>query len=327
MRVVTKILCSMLMLVALVGCDQPAPAKHIGILLHGESRIPLLNAFLQEMKTLGFSDGNNLSITTLNSNNDPKQLVALTQQLLTQPLDLLIAAGGLEAEEIKSQLEKSKAHTPVLVLSINSIIERKFVADRRNPGWNVTGIDNLNAELSSKRVELMLDLIPALQRILILYQPKLEPSVMGLQHARNEASQRGIQIVARAVTRSDEIRQAMAALRPDDVDAMLLVPSALIDNELKNVILPVTQRLNIPVMGHSRAMLPSGVVACYGAPISELSRQGARLAQKILNGALASNHPFEVPTKYEYSVNKSALKSLGLELPALVRSQVTEIME
>ena len=328
MRTSIKMFCSAFMiLVALASCGKSSAPKHIGILLHGESRIPLQKGFLDEMKTLGYEEGKNLLVTTLNSNNDPKQLKPLTEQLIAQPLDLLVAAGGLEAEEIKSQLEKTKGQTPVLVLYINAIIERKFVADRRNPGWNVTGIDNLNAELSGKRVELMYDLVPAMKRVLILYHPKIEPSAIGLQHAREEANKRGIQIVERAVTKSDEIKQAMEALQPGDVDAMLLVPTAPIDNELKNVILPNTQRLNIPVMAHSRSMLQAGVVASYGAPFTELGRQGARLAQKILNGVPASNNPFEVPTKYEYSVNQSALKKLGLELPALVRSQVTEITE
>jgi len=328
MRVATKTLCCMFMLLAaLTGCGQPAAPKHIGILLHGESRIPLQTGFLEEMKTLGFEDGKNLLVTTLNSNNDPKQLKPLTEQLLAQPLDLLVAAGGLEAEEIKAQLDKSKGQTPVLVLYINSIIERQFVADRRNPGWNVTGIDNLNAELSGKRVELMHDLIPNLKRLLVLYHPKIEPSAIGLQHARDEANKYGIQIVERAVTKADEIKQAMEALRPGDVDAMLLVPTAPIDNELKNVILPNTERLKIPVMAHSRSMLQAGALASYGAPFTELGRQGARLAQKILSGVPASSNPFEVPTKYEYSVSQTALKKLGLDLPALVRSQVTEIIE
>lgn len=317
----------LLLLTALTSCEQPPKPKHIGILLHGESRIPLRNGFIDEMKTLGFEVGKNLVVTELNSNNDPKLLKPLTEQLLGQPLDLLVAAGGLEAEEIKAQLEKSKAQTPVLVLYINAIIERKFVADRRNPGWNVTGIDNLNAELSGKRVELMYDLIPALKRILVLYNPKIEPSAIGLQHARDEASKRGIQIVERAVTKPEDIKQTMEALQPGDIDAMLLVPTAPIDNELKNVILPNTQRLKIPVMAHSRSMLQAGAMASYGAPFTELGRQGARLAQKILGGIPASNNPFEVPTKYEYSVNQSALKKLGLELPALVRSQLTEIIE
>lgn len=323
-----KLVCFVFMLLAvLTGCSQQSAPKHIGILLHGESRVPLRNGFLEEMKTLGFEVGKNLLVTELNSNNDPKQLKPLTEQLLAQPLDLLVAAGGLEAEEIKVQLEKTKAKTPVLVLYINAIIERKFVADRRNPGWNVTGIDNLNAELSSKRIELMYDLIPALKRVLILYNPKIEPSAIGLQHARDEAGKRGIQIVERAVTKPDEIKQAMEALQPGEVDAMLLVPTAPIDNELKNVILPNADRLKIPVMAHSRTMLQAGALASYGAPFTELGRQGARLAQKILGGTPASNNPFEVPTKYEYSVNQSALKKLGFELPALVRSQLTEIIE
>lgn len=317
-----------LALLGLAGCAEPPPPppKHIGILLHGESRVPLMNGFLDEMKALGYEAGKNIVVTTLNTNNDLKQLGPLTKQLVEQKVDLLVAAGGLEAEEIKAQIDAMKAQTPVLVLYINAIIERKFVADRRNPGWNVTGIDNLNGELSGKRVELMKDLLPDLKRILVLYHPKIEPSTIGLTHARNEAAKHGLQIVERAVTKSDDVKQVMESLQPGEVDAMLLVPAAPIDNELNNIILPQTQRLKIPVVAHSRTMVRVGALASYGAPFTELGRQGARLAQKILNGTPASSIPFEVPAKYEYSVNQSVLRAMGVELSSVAQSQVTEII-
>ena len=312
---------------ALSSCAEPEPLKHIGILLHGESRVPLMNGFLEEMTALGYETNKNMVITILNTNNDAKQLAPLAKQLINQNVDLLVAAGGLEAEEIKTQISATPhLKTPVLVLYINAIIERKFVTDRRNPGWNVTGIDNLNAELSGKRVELLTNLLPNAKRLLVLYHPKIEPATIGLKYAREEADKRGLQIIDRAVTSSEEIKKVMDALQPGEVDAMLLVPAVPIDNELKNVILPTTQRLKIPVMAHSRSMVKLGTLASYGAPFTELGRQGSRLAHKILTGTPASSIPFEVPVKYEYSINQSVLDALAIEMPSIVRSQVTEMI-
>lgn len=160
----------------------------------------------------------------------------------------------------------------------------------------------------------------------MLYHPKIAPSTIGLTYAREEAAKHGFPIVERAVTESDDVKQVIESLQPGEVDAMLLVPAAPIDNELKNVILPQTQRLKIPVIAHSRSMLRIGALASYGAPFTELGRQGARLAKKILNGTPASSIPFEVPVKYEYSVNQTVLRALGVELSSVAQSQVTEII-
>lgn len=165
----------------LAGCAEPPPPppKHIGILLHGESRVPLMNGFLDEMNALGYEVGKNVLVTTRNTNNDLKQLVPLTKQLVEQKVDLLVAAGGLEAEEIKAQIDAMQAQTPVLVLYINAIMERRFVVDRRNPGWNVTGIDNLNGELSGKRVELMKGLLPNLKKYWCCTTRRSRPQQLG----------------------------------------------------------------------------------------------------------------------------------------------------
>ncbi len=318
---------SIVLLFALTSCGGSSAPKSVGILLHGESRVPLMTGFLQELKALGFEDGKNMVVTALNTDGDAKQLKPLAQQLIEKKPDLLVAAGGLEAEEIKAQIEQIQNAPPVLALYINAIIERKFVRDRRDPGWNVTGIDNLNGELSGKRVELLNDLLPNAKKVLILFNPKIEPSVIGLQHAKEAAANRGLEIVERAVLNPDEIRQTMEAVQPGDADAVLLVPTAPIDNQVKDVILPNADRLKIPVFTHSRSMLKAGASASYGAPFPEIGRQGARLAEKILSGQAAKDIPFEIPLKYEYSVNVPALKKSGHEVPDVARRQVTEMIE
>ena len=251
----------------LSGCQGQQETSHqhfqIGIVLFGDSRQPQVKGFEDGMAELGYQNGKQISYIVRNAKNDRSKLKAFVQELTAKKVNLLVAAGGLEADIMK-KLSASEG-IPVVVLYINAIKERGLVDSRRNPGWGVTGIDNLNAELSGKRIEILKELIPKVQRVLVLYYKKIAPSRIGVEQAQIVANKYGIQIIAHAVSSREEVSQVMSNLRPGEVDAMLTVPTAPIDNALKDIILPHLQRLKLPLMTHSKALAQIGAVASYGA--------------------------------------------------------------
>jgi putative ABC transport system substrate-binding protein len=239
-------------------------------------------------------------------------------------VDLMVAAGGLEADAMKLVLHGSAI--PSVVLYANSIVERSLVDARADPGWEVTGIDNLNAELSGKRLELLHALAPSAKRILILYYPNIDPSRIGVEQARRAAANLGLKIDARAVESRGDIERTMRALQSGEVDAMLTVPNAPIDNALRQLILPTVRKLRLPLMVHSRSLAEEGAVASYGATQYGIGEQAARLASKVLNGVSASKIPFEIPKRFVYTVNTTALREFKLELGPLTKSQVHDFV-
>ncbi len=325
--IVALMLASVVLLTACdsVGTQNSNKTKHIGVLLFGDSRIPQSKGLTDGLKTFGLEEGKNLKITVLNAMNDKAKLGPLAEELIRSKPDLLVAAGGLEAEAIKSNTQKQQI--PTVVLYINAIIERHFIDDRRAPGWEVTGVDNLNFELSGKRVQLLHDLIPSIRTILMLYYPDIKPSALGVKAAREQADKLGIKIDARAVKSRDEINAIMADLLPGEVDAMLTVPTAPIDNAMNDIILPAAQRLNLPLMTHSQKMVEAGALASYGAPFYDLGKQAARLADKILKGSKASSIPFETPITFQFSVNEKTLARLKIRTSDLAASQINEYVK
>ena len=322
--IITLILVSVVLVTA---CDSYTKnninkTKHIGVLLFGDSRIPQSRGLVDGLKAFGLEEGKNLKVTLLNAKNDKSRLGPMVEQLINNRPDILVAGGGLEAEAIKSNTQKQQI--PTVVLYINAIIERHFINDRRAPGWEVTGVDNLNFELTGKRVELLHDLIPSVKKILILYYPEIKPSALGVKAAHEQAEKFGITIDARAVKSRADIKSVMAALKPSEVDAMLTVPTAPIDNAMKDIILPAVQRLSLPLMTHSRKMAEAGALASYGAPFYDLGKQAARLADKILKGSKASTIPFETPITFQFSVNAATLKQLNIHPTDLATSQINE---
>lgn len=319
------VLFTALWLATLGGCSTPEPApKQVGIVLFGDSRKPQVDGFLDGLRQLGYDLGRDVKISEHNAGNDRSRLGTMVDELIAADVDLLVAAGGLEADAMRKPA--TARNVPVVVLYVNTITERKLVDDRRHPGWPVTGIDNLNAELSEKRVGLIADLLPAAKRILILYYENIAPSRLGVEYAQRAADKLGLEIDARAVASRDDIERVMNALQPGDVDAMLTVPTAPIDNALKDFILPNTQRLKLPLMTHSRSLAQAGALASYGADFYDMGLQAARLADKILRGVKAENIPFETPKRFAYTLNANTLEQLELTVPEVARAQVNEFI-
>lgn len=298
-------------------------AVHVGVVLFGDSRQPQVQGLRDEMKTLGFIEGKTVRYTVLNAKNDRKALPGLVAQLKKAKVDLLVATGGLEADTMRKAKDVGPA-IPVVVLYVNAIVERKLVKSRRDAGWPVTGVDNLNAEISGKRVALIHALLPSATRILVLYYQRIAPSRIGVAKAREAAAKLGLQIDARAVTSREEVRAVMESLKPGDVDVMLTVPTAPIDNTLKSILLPQTKRLGLPLFTHSRPMAEAGALAAYGAPFYELGRQGGRLAGKVLHGIAPSRIPFEVPKRFFYTVNRTTLHRLDIQLGERALAQIND---
>jgi putative ABC transport system substrate-binding protein len=313
-------------LLAISGCDkrEAAESKTIGIVLFGDSRQPQVNGFKNELSRLGYGTDDSVEYLIRNAKNQRSDLKVFVQELIDREVDLLVAAGGLEADTMKKLLGDKKI--PVVVLYVNAILERGLVESRREPGWDVTGVDNLNAELSGKRVELMQDLVPDMKTILILYYEKMAPSRIGVERAREMAEKSGITIDARAVSSREEIKKTMEGLQPGEVDAMLMVPTAPIDNALKEHILPNVTRLKLPLMTHSRPLAEKGALASYGAHFYDMGTQAARLADKILKGIEAKKIPFETPKNFIYTMNEEVREEIGLELSDGVRVQVSEFI-
>jgi putative ABC transport system substrate-binding protein len=312
------------LLLAVTGCSKNTkPVPHVGILLFGEARQPQVNGFTERMAELGYRRGETIRYTILSANGDRAALPGLVADLRAINVDLMVAAGGLEADAMKAQ-PTGGSPLPVVVLYVNAIMERGLVQSRVEPGWPVTGVDNLNAELSGKRVELIHDLLPEAQRILMLYIPDIEPSRMGLESARETAAKLGLTIDDRPVDSQQMIYDIMTSLHPGEVDVMLIGTAAPMANALRDVILPRARNLRLPVFAHSRPQVELGALAAYGASFSAMGRLAARLADKVLRGVDVGSIPFETPERFVYSLNAEAQERLGVTLSDVVKAQIND---
>jgi putative ABC transport system substrate-binding protein len=68
-------------------------------------------------------------------------------------------------------------------------------------------------------------------------------------------------------------------------------------------------------------------MSAFGINYPDLFRRAADFADKILRGAKPADFPIEQPTKFDFVINLTTAKALGLDLPASLLSRANEVIE
>ena len=65
----------------------------------------------------------------------------------------------------------------------------------------------------------------------------------------------------------------------------------------------------------------------YGVDLPDLYRQAATYVGKIFKGAKPDDLPVQQPTKFEFVINLTTAKALGLTIPPAVLLQASEVIK
>src|SRR5215470_13686574 len=134
--------------------QQPERTR-ISILSPGRSELPdptfnMLNAFLQRLHELGYTEGENLTIERRFANGIPDRLRELAAELVRHKPDIIIAFSTTAALQVK----QATATIPIVTVAMADPVADELVARLARPGGNVTGTTFLGPELVSKRLQL-----------------------------------------------------------------------------------------------------------------------------------------------------------------------------
>jgi putative ABC transport system substrate-binding protein len=76
-----------------------------------------------------------------------------------------------------------------------------------------------------------------------------------------------------------------------------------------------------------REYVEAGGLMSYGANLPDLYRRSADYVDKILRGAKPGDIPVEQPTKFDFIINLTTAKALGLELSPALMAHAHEVIE
>jgi putative ABC transport system substrate-binding protein len=297
--------------------QQGTKVPRIGILSPGRSEFPdpnfnMLNALLQRLHELGYTEGQNLAVERQFADGSSDRLRELAAELVRSKPDIIIAFSTTAALPAK----QATSTIPIVAVAMADPVADELVASLARPGGNVTGTTFLGPELVAKRLQLLREVVPGLSRVAALWHPNAysERTMAGVLNEIEVAARTlGLQLQLVPAVGPDDFVSAFAAMAREHADALLVMPSPMLFGEYRRIASFAAEN-RLPATGVAREFVDFGGLMSYGANLPDLARQTATYVDKILKGAKPAELPVEQPIKFELVISLKTARDLGLTI-------------
>ena len=295
----------------------------VGLLEGAGFASPFVDGFHQGLSDIGYAAGRILIIESRSAAGQYDKLPALAAELVRRQVAVIAAFTPVAALAAKT----ATATIPVVFMLGSDPVKDGLVASLNRPGGNVTGVTFFANLLSSKRLELLHELVPKAGVIGLLLNPNNANAALELQETESAAATLGLQLLVEKAGTEWEIDAAFADLARQGAAALQLAGDAYFFDQ-RDQIVALGARHGIPVSGSgSRETIVAGSLMSYGADLLYSARQWGRYVGRVLKGEKPTNLPVMLPTKYEFVINLKTAKALGLDISPALLSVADDLIE
>ena len=321
--VICLTLCAMLFALSLPADAQPPP-QQATIAVLGAPEEPRFSEIVGGLKKglgeLGYTPQTVQIIETKVARADEKAARSIVEGLLKQRVHALFLIGS----RLLKPAREASAQVPIVFITPGDPVASGLVESLARPGGNSTAMTFEYPELSGKRLELLKEILPRLQRILVLYDPRDASPRQGTAAAREAAPKLGLTLLERETRNVEDISRGLNAL--GEADGFLAIPGGLTSAHYQEIVSFANAKRK-PTMFHAHTGSTLEGLASYGASDTGVARQAARLVDKILKGTNAGELPVERPTKLELVINLKTAKQIGVTIPPNVLARADKVIK
>ena len=304
--------------------QSPAQVYRIGLLSTGAALAdtspqgaPLIRGLAQH----GYALGRNLAFERRGSSAQTDRLPILFDELVASRVDVIITFGYPAA-----LVAKQKGTFPTVASGAGDPVSTGLVDGLARPGGNITGISDVSAELTPKRMELLKQMAPTLKRVAMLWNAADLGMTMRYRASEIGANALGISVQPLGVREPDDFEQAFSAMDREKPDAILMVTDSLTVLNRKRVF-EYAAAHRLPAIYEFDFLVRDGGLMSYGPDFDENFARVAALVDRILKGTKPADLPFEQPTRFKFAINVKTAKALGLEVPTALLATADEVIE
>ncbi len=303
------------------------PAMPVIGVLHGVSATQWTDrmvGFNQGLSEAGFAEGRNVAIEYRWAEGQFDRLPAMAADLVNRKVAVICAGAGDVA--IRTAMAATKK-IPIVFTTASDPVRAGFVLSLGRPGGNVTGATFMGVELVAKRAELLHETLPSPTRIALLVNPNNPGLMQDNIQLSNAAMQRlGLEMVVVKAGSENVIESAVVAAVQQQAKALSIGNDAYLSSRSRQVAF-FALRYALPTMSESRDGVAAGLLMSYGPNQAETFRQAGLYVGRILNGEKPAALPVIQPTKFEFFINLTTAKALGLTIPPTLLARGDEVIE
>jgi putative ABC transport system substrate-binding protein len=283
----------------------------------------LIAGFHQGLKEVGYVEGQNLAIEYRWAEGKYDRLLSLARDLVGDRVAVIAAAGG-DASALAAKAATSTI--PIVFTSGGDPVASGLVASFNRPGGNATGVYILTSEVVTKRLELLVTMVPIAKVIGALVNPNNPNAIIDKRDAESAARVLKRQLFAVNATTDRDFESAFATLAQQRIGALVVFPDAVL-TEKSNELVALAARYAIPAIYGFREFADAGGLISYGLHFADAFRQVGVYTGRILKGEKAADLPVEQPTKFELVINLKTAMALGLTIPETLLATADEVIQ
>jgi putative tryptophan/tyrosine transport system substrate-binding protein len=301
--------------------QQRSKMARLGVLLFSTPQgDPQMKAVHIRLRELGYVEGQNLIVIYRYADGKYERLPDLAAELIAEKPDVVLALGG----DVAPYAAKATSTTPIVFISSADPVQLGLAASLARPSRNATGVTLLLDDTASKRLELLKEVVPRVQRTAFLWNPEHPDNE--LPEAQRAAPALDIQLQPVEMRGSGNVESALRAVGDARPDALYVVSSR---HTVLNIpaIIDFANANRLPLAGGWGAWARAGGLISFGPNTDEMARRAIDYVDKILKGAKPADLPIQQPTKFELVINAKAAKAIGIEVPPILLARADEVIE
>jgi putative ABC transport system substrate-binding protein len=283
---------------------------------------PMVAAFSQGLKEIGYVDGQNVTIEYRWAEGHYDRLPEMVGDLIRRHVSV-IAATSTPANLVA---KRATSTIPIVFTTSSDPVQLGLVESLNRPGANVTGVTQLNVEVGPKRLELSRELMPSATAAALLINPKNPQSDAVVKNMQAAAQSLGLQLYVLRASSEVEMEAAFASFASLKAGILTIGTDTLFNGSTEKLASLVV-RYAAPTIYQYNAFTANGGLMNYGGSIEDAYRTAGILAGRILKGDKPADLPVQQSTKVRLIVNLKTAKAFGLTVPTALLGRADEVIE
>jgi putative ABC transport system substrate-binding protein len=278
-------------------------------------------AFRKRIAELGWTEGRNIRIDERWAGGDLERAVRYATELISLSPDVILARSSVMAP-----VQQGTRTIPIVFIGGADPVAEGFVTSLARPSGNITGFSNNSPAMATKRLQLLREIAPNVERIGYIYDSTQSGTAQFLAELETTVSSFGVRLLATNVRDAPDIERALDTLAREP-NGGLFVYAGGATNAHRELIIALARRYRIPAVYGYRYFVTIGGLVSYGVDATDQYRRAASYVDRILKGEKPSDLPTQQPVKFELTINDKTAKELGLAVPAALLATADEVIE
>jgi putative ABC transport system substrate-binding protein len=303
-----------------VRAQQNERIRRIGVLMSFAKDAPesaRVEAFVQELQRLGWTDGRNLQIEYRWETSD-LQKAAMELVALSPDIILVSTTPAL------SSMHHATRTVPIVFTQVADPVTAGFVTSLAKPGGNITGFTVFDYEIGAKWLGLLKEIAPNVTRVGVIREPTSTSSIGQFGAIQSAATK--VEVSPLGGQDSKDIERTVTEFAHGPNCGLISLATPLVINN-RNLIISLAARYRLPAVYPFPPYGADGGLICYGPDAIDPHRKAAGYVDRILKGEKPADLPVQASTKFELVINLKTAKALGLAVPQTLLDRADEVIE